>query len=270
MTEPPEPKPINNTRLRRFLFLALIKLLEHFRPQCGSVLFLSERICVKYGESMTLSEASTLQFIARNTSIPVPRVICSFTYKGCTYLVMERIRGDMIGRRWSYRTAESKAKILSQLKDFVSEMRRIPPPNLQVSNIDGGMLYDGRIYGPSQIGPFKSIQDFHYYLRGGLGANPNIPEDVSKLIAWQDGPWSTPVLTHGDLSSLNVLARGDEVVGIVDWETAGWYPPYWEYTTASQVNPRNPFWKEEIDKFLDPMPRDLAMEKIRQRYFGDV
>jgi hypothetical protein len=36
MTEPPEPKPINNIRLRRFLFLALIKLLEHFRPQCGS------------------------------------------------------------------------------------------------------------------------------------------------------------------------------------------------------------------------------------------
>src|SRR5271169_1814783 len=116
MTEPPEPKPINNTRLRRFLFLALIKLLKHFRPQCGSVLFLSERICVKYGESMTLSEASTMQFIARNTSIPVPRVICSFTYKGCTYLVMERIRGDMIGQRWSYRTAESKVKILSQLR----------------------------------------------------------------------------------------------------------------------------------------------------------
>jgi hypothetical protein len=109
MTEPPEPKPINNTRLHRFLFLALIKLLEH-------ALFLSERICVKYGESMTLSEASTMQFIARNTSIPVPRVICSFTYKGCTYLVMERIRGDMIGQRWSYRTAESKVKILSQLR----------------------------------------------------------------------------------------------------------------------------------------------------------
>jgi len=34
------------------------------------------------------------------------------------------------------------------------------------------------------------------------------------------------VFTHGDLSSLNVLVRGDQIVGIIDWETAGWYPSY--------------------------------------------
>lgn len=36
------------------------------------------------------------------------------------------------------------------------------------------------------------------------------------------------VFTHGDLSSLNILARVDDIVGIIDWETAGWYPSYWE------------------------------------------
>ena len=72
---------------------------------------------------------------------------------------------------------------------------------------------------------------------------------------------------HGDLSSLNILVRGDEIVGIIDWETAGWYPSYWEYSTASQVNPENMFWAEEIDKFLHPMPEDLAMDKVRQKSF---
>ena len=77
------------------------------------------------------------------------------------------------------------------------------------------------------------------------------------------------VLTHGDLSSTNVLVHGDDVVGIVDWETAGWWPSYWEYTTASTVAPGDEFWREEIDKFLEPYPEELAMERIRLQYFGD-
>ncbi|OBT43651.1 hypothetical protein VE00_05218 [Pseudogymnoascus sp. WSF 3629] len=211
-----------------------------------------------------------MQFIRQHTSIPVPRIICSFTHKGWTYIVMERIRGDMIGRGWTSRADESKSKILSQLKEMVSDMRRIAPPNLAVSNVDGGILYDSRIYGPMRFGPFQNIQDFHKHLRGGLETHVDNPDDVSELIAWHEGPWSAPVFTHGDLSNLNILARGDEVVGIIDWETAGWYPIYWEYTTASHVNPQNLFWKEEVDRFLEPMPKELAMEEIRQKYFGDV
>jgi hypothetical protein len=66
---------------------------------------------------------------------------------------------------------------------------------------------------------------------------------------------------------LNILVRGDVIVGIVDWETAGWYPSYWEYTTASQVSPMNWFWREEIDKFLDPMPEALEMENAPSEIF---
>jgi RIO-like serine/threonine protein kinase len=46
---------------------------------------------------------------------------------------------------------------------------------------------------------------------------------------------------HGDLSSLNIIVRGDTIVGLIDWQTAGWYPSYWEYTTASPVNLQNFF-----------------------------
>jgi thiamine kinase-like enzyme len=78
------------------------------------------------------------------------------------------------------------------------------------------------------------------------------------------------VFTHGDLSSLNVLASGDKITGIVDWETAGWYPSYWEYSTAWNVNLQNEFWRDEVDKFLEHMPEELEMEKLRLQYFGDV
>ncbi|OBT53992.1 hypothetical protein VE04_05964 [Pseudogymnoascus sp. 24MN13] len=267
---PSESKPINSTYLNRFLILASIKLLKHFRPRNGGILFLTDKICVKYGPLKNLSEASTMQFIRQHTSIPVPRNICSFTHKGWTYTAMERIHGDMIGRGWTSRADESKAKILSQLKEMVADMRKIAPPNLAVSNVDGGILYDSRIHGPMRFGPFENIRGFHKHLRGGLEAHVDNLGDDSSLIAWQESTFPAPVFTHGDLSSLNILARGDEVVGIIDWETAGWYPVYWEYTTASHVNPQNLFWKEEVGRFVDPMPKELAIEEIRQKYFGDV
>ena len=40
------------------------------------------------------------------------------------------------------------------------------------------------------------------------------------------------VFTHGDLSLRNILAENGKITGIVDWENAGPFPEYWEYTKA--------------------------------------
>ena len=41
------------------------------------------------------------------------------------------------------------------------------------------------------------------------------------------------VFTHGDLNLRNILVDDDgKIFGNVDWECAGWYPEYWEYTKA--------------------------------------
>jgi len=88
------------------------------------------------------------------------------------------------------------------------------------------------------------------------------------MIKLQKQEWGPPVFSHGDLSSLNILVDGESVVGIVDWETAGWWPPYWEYATAHQVNPRNLFWAEHVDKVVDPWPEALKMDRVRQRWWG--
>lgn len=213
-----------------------------------------------------------MQFVAKHTSVPVPRVYCAFANHNRAYIVMERIHGEPVGAGWFKRSEESRTEILNQLKNMVEEMRRITPPEgIGVAHVDGGPLYDLRLPGTSNhFGPFRTMQDFHRHLRGGLKAHPDHKPEISELISQQDNVRSPPVFTHGDLSSLNVLASGDEVVGIVDWETAGWYPSYWEYTTAWNVNPQNQFWQKEVDKFLQPVPKELKMEQIRLEYFGDV
>jgi hypothetical protein len=68
---------------------------------------------------------------------------------------------------------------------------------------------------------------------------------------------------------MNIITRGDEVVGIVDWETAGWWPEYWEYTSTWHVNLYNELWREEVDKFLEPKVEELDIERVRRKFFGD-
>lgn len=214
-----------------------------------------------------------MRFVARHTSIPVPEVYCAFTHKGASYIVMRHIKGQMAGSGWPGRTEESKTQILDQLRRMIIELRSVPPPEgAGVSSIDGGPLYDCRL--PSRLywGPYTTVRAFHEALVDGLNLDAEyatLAPDLCELLEFYRQSGSELVLTHGDLSSLNILVRGDAVVGVVDWETAGWFPAYWEYTCAKYVNPRNPFWADPVDRFLAPMPDKWRMETIRRKYFGD-
>lgn len=259
--------PINDTPFRRFLVLFGLGLLRPF--QTGPVRTLTPWVCVKSGSFRDLVEARTMQFVASNTtSIPVPKVYCSFRRKGITYIAMERIHGQKLTTAWHTLSQASREKVFCQLREITQEMRRLPPPNTRISNIEGGSLWDCRLSSNlRRCGPFEDIPAFHRFLRNDLSdAPPGYPE-IEEMIQLHNREWGPPIFTHGDLSSLNILVRGDTIVGIVDWETAGWWPPYWEYTTALQVNIRNLFWKDWVEKFLDPWPEALKMETVRQRWW---
>lgn len=245
---------MNASAINRLLTLCAINVLKRFRARSGTVFFLSGNKCVKYGRSTHLSEASTMRFVGEHTSIPVPRVHRAFERKGCTYIVMDRIQGESLSAGWFERSGKSRAILLAQLKDYIEELRRVvPPQGTVIANVDGGMLYDPRLMGPSQFGPFDSIQSFHKYLRGGLEAHPDHTPEIAELIARQNEAQNTHTshaLTHGDLSSFNVLAAGDNIAGIIGWETAAWFPAYWEYTTACNVNLRTNPGAQRSTNFL--------------------
>ncbi|KAM4054574.1 phosphotransferase enzyme family protein [Hirsutella rhossiliensis] len=174
---------------------------------------------------------------ARHTSVPVPKVHCAFVHQGETYIVMSRIKGRVVWHGWLGRSHDSKTRILEQLRQMLAELRSVPQPaGVGVSNVIGGPLCDCRL--------------------------------PSKML-WGPGLGNDLVLTHGDLSSFNIMIQGDEVTGIVDWETAGWFPPYWEYTCARNANPQNAFWAQEVDRFLPPRPHELRMDGIRRKHLGD-
>lgn len=278
----PTSSPYKASWLRRAGTLCAIAVLKRVRKRYSGVLFLTRGLCVKYGKDIDLAEAATLNYVRGHTSIPVAKVHCAFQHGDATYILMERLPGQKLAHGWTQRSVESQQNILSQLKGMVNQMRDLKPPHgSAVANVDGGSLTDPRLPGlglahpvqtSTRFGPFEDVKAFHRWLRRPAydRQDDNFAE-VNDLIAFhEDTEWGMPVFIHGDLSSLNILADGDTVTGIVDWETAGWYPAYWEYTTAMQVNFKNEFWKGYIDDFIEPRPDDLRMESIRQKYFGDT
>ncbi|KAK6958398.1 hypothetical protein Daesc_001197 [Daldinia eschscholtzii] len=228
-----------------------------------------------------LTEAATMIFVAKNTSIPVPRVYCAFVHNNIAHIVMERIQGDPLSSAWKKLSEEDLESILSQLRHMLQELREIkPPPNTGVESCVGGSLQDPRMTRSyPRFGPFKTIQDFHSWLRGGLEIEdfPNgIPnpqtdhdwDDFQELVEKQKRPWPASVFTHGDLNPTNILVRGNKVVGIIDWEVGGWYPPYWEYTSACYLHVEE--WRNTVPKFLEPYPEEFRMETLRQRWWGEI
>ncbi|KAI1453103.1 kinase-like protein [Annulohypoxylon moriforme] len=249
---------VNNTLYRRISTFASLK-----------------KLVVKTGPFVDLTEAATLQFVTKNTSIPVPRVHCSFVYKNRAYFVMDRIKGDTINNMWHSLNETEHECVILQLRRMMRELRELPPhPGTGIESCVGGSLRDQRMAESNpRFGPFNTIDDFHLWLRRGLRIEdfPNGLvdcrerdwKDLKEMAARQDAPWEYPLFTHAELNPYNILVRGCQVVGIIDWEAAGWYPPYWEFTSACYL--QIPFWNAAAEEFLNPLPNELKAEQTRQR-----
>lgn len=258
---------INNTWLRRNLTITSTALLKRFRPRSGRILFLTSKLCVKYGTTVHLSEAKAMELVAETTSVLLPKVYCSFERNGITYIVMERIHGNAIGRNWDSRTAKSKADLLSQLRRYFIALRAIPHPIPgMVAAADLTKLYDYRI-SSEPFGPFSSTREFHSFLRDNITASNNTPDEVKQMIQMQEETVCPVCFSHGDPSSSNFLVVADKVV-MIDFEFSGFMPSYWDYVAGMNVNPYDDFWKAEICRFLDSYPKELEMEGLRKKFFG--
>nr|POE49202.1 hypothetical protein CFP56_32352 [Quercus suber] len=270
---------VKNSFARRTLTLLALKLTAPFykHPSVFAIL-ISRWHLVKTGPYVHLSEVATMEFIAKNTSIPVPKVYSSFVYKDRAYIVMERVRGQVLHAVWSTLSDKSRQNLLHQLKRIFEEMRALKrSQDVGVQNCNGGSLHDSRIpHCHTRFGPFRTIQDFHLWLRGGHQL-ASIEEkqdhqdwrEIKEMAIEQDGAWPPPVFTHGDLNPFNILVKDGQIVSIIDWEFSGWYPHYWEYTSAWYGNRLRPYWQNVLDQFLEPYPDELKMEITRQKWWGD-
>lgn len=211
-----------------------------------------------------------MEFIAKNTTIPVPKVLDTFIYKGTTYIVQEYLEASVLEDVWWKLSDEEKASCMQQLSGYLRQLRDLPCPELgKVQAIDGRGCWDDRLES-GEFGPFASHEEFnnalaHEYVRSHPGRYPSSVELFAKT---KGRTWRT-VFSHGDLGPHNILWKDGKIVAIIDWEMAGWFPEFWDYT-RTYFGCRVESWWEAFQGITDTYPDELAIEKVMSSYFVRV
>jgi hypothetical protein len=166
--------------------------------------------------------------------MPVKNVYCAFKRKSIAYIITSRVGNSQIGRNRSQQSDHSKTRLLEQLRDYIWETHNFEPAmSGTVEGVHGSKLYDVRVpRGIHRFGPLASTHRFYSFLTGSVEMSPDQIPEANQLIMMYKNSQYTTCFTHGDLRSTNILVHGDEVVGIMDWDTCGWYPEDWECATA--------------------------------------
>ncbi|KAI0669120.1 kinase-like protein [Trametes maxima] len=156
--------------------------------------------------------------------------------------------------------------LLGDLRDALRELRSIPPPSGAVSGLNNQPVEVIRAGSQTRMGPFPSQREFKAALFEFT--NPTLFPERMPTLRRLAGPVQSRnhriVFTHGDLHGLNILVKDGRLAGIIDWETAGWLPEYWEHTSIEGHITLEPlfhqFW-DAVGAFgPNPYPEELALE----------
>ncbi|KAH6856237.1 kinase-like domain-containing protein [Chaetomium sp. MPI-CAGE-AT-0009] len=187
---------------------------------------------LKYrGEAdLVRNEFNALWRVHTETSIPVPSPLDAIPDEDDnSYLLMTRVPGAPLWRCEELFSDTDCDDVVAQLQDYLAQLRGMPKtvnPYMAICNTLGEACREHRIRGAAPIGPFADEAAF------------------SQCVRFSDEPSRRGhriVFTHADLNPRNILvdrfvrrdgSTGWRVTGIVDWETAGYYPEYWDYTKA--------------------------------------
>ncbi|KAL4786867.1 phosphotransferase family protein [Aspergillus varians] len=228
------------------------------RPDYGGrLVVIRDQYVVKYGPLVTENEGYALLLVEKQLSMPAPRLYAMYRDRDILYIVMEYIPGISLGVAWPSLTKANKHSIVGQLRCIFDQMRALSSPGLSGSVNQGPVphrYFFSREKDPAVTGPFQTEEEFGkaIALRSkNIWSESNRHSFLSAYLA-RHLPLALcnhpPMFTHGDLYRENVLARkvvnsvtNDEeyeVAAFVDWETAGWYPSYWEYAHIFPLLPR--------------------------------
>lgn len=95
-----------------------------------------------------------------------------------------------------------------------------------------GQILDTRVYDTYTAPSCKGENEFNDYLMTSL--IPNTPPAIRRAFSRRLQTSHRVVFTHADLAPRNIIVRDGKIVGLLDWEDAGWYPEYWEYVKFFQ------------------------------------
>ncbi|KAF8882043.1 hypothetical protein CPB84DRAFT_1791246 [Gymnopilus junonius] len=227
----------------------------------ASLVFHRGSCFIKAGRRVHFAEALTMDYLARNTTIPIPNLLDIFCINGEVHIVQQYIKAPL--------PSDEKRSSMVQLKDCLDQLRALTPPHPdRVQAINGSGFIDDRL-GMGELGPFDDHEAFHRFLgyhvlRDCPERFPLVQEAISKtrgrntegLLSWRSCP-------H------NILWKDGQIF-LIDWERSGWFPEYWDYNRAYAGRGfcMPDWWElftEIVDRYDDELDVDIQMANYVER-----
>ncbi|KAF4633569.1 hypothetical protein G7Y89_g4551 [Cudoniella acicularis] len=247
------------------------------------VVGIGKHFVAKYSPSNDRTEADNMMFLERNGFQGIaPRLYAAWQENdGALFLVMERLPGETLESLWPGLQESEKGLILAKTREIIAKIRTVPHSSF-FGTVDKGRMPHHLFYWPNYpaniSGPFTSERALIQGLvaKSRLNAQENkrhsyladfFEEQLIRGLAVDD---RTPVFTHSDLQRKNILVEvvegvhGERGFGVslVDWESAGWYPVYWEYFAAFIAFKWNDDWCSRMVGIIDAWPAEAVMMKM--------
>lgn len=210
------------------LYRLIIKMAGYWDPHGDPYMkFLPFGLFLKIGRRVSHNEANALLLVEKYTSINAPRLINMTRGKDQGYLLMTTIPGIPMEQVLYRMTYEELHQLAKDLGKWINQYRCIPNKNKNylLCNTLGGPLVDHRTGSAKPCGPYNTVADFLNHL---------VAEDIRKehVFSLLYGKEHRICFTHADLHLSNLMVKDGRLVGIIDWEHAGFRPEYWEYTRS--------------------------------------
>ncbi|KAI9656883.1 MAG: hypothetical protein M1821_003522 [Bathelium mastoideum] len=256
--------------------------LGHCQNYAPRVVRADKETVVKFGRNVRLAEAEALHLVAQKTSIAVPKLIGAYVLDGVTYIIMSYEEGRPFGEVWEAGSPDVRENLIQQLKDYVQQMRQIKGDfvgGVDYSACRAGLFEWDAVGYEREYGPFKDEAGFNDGIVAALD-NRFPPHPSKKDISEVHSEWELRrlvrslinheiVFTHGDLHTGNMIVRADGTIVLLDWETAGYWPDYWEFHRARFHGGPDDEYRRTVEQFIPPSyVEDFVMHHILQKMIG--
>ncbi|KAJ7503869.1 kinase-like protein [Mycena galericulata] len=230
----------------------------------GCVVDIGNKMLVKHGSHYRVSreEGSATQFVAKWTTIPVPKIYADLHNETETYIVQEKLPGTLLVDLLPTMEPAACATLATELKSILLELAALDtrgPMGLfgRPSKFGDAMLRNFSQYDPD--GKITTTEEYVHWIprQAGLvyGHRDKMPPpgafDFSR----------PPIFSHGDFVPENILVLDGHVSGIIDWGCAGWYPYFWnDYIARWRQNMphfRDGKWLRMVDIMMEPFPKEF-------------
>ncbi len=196
----------------------------------ASIVYLDDtRVLKRFRCSML--EARAMHHVRQLTTIPVPRVHWAFVRDGRRYIVMDRVKGQTL-RAAKISDPSTLHNITQSIISYQRQLEALGASCQSLGSWPEGPYRNSyfmpalqeTMVGIEEPGVFQSVVDFHKYWRARLGPGAVLlpPEDSLS------GPAVDAVLMHADMNDHNIMVDNGVITAILDWETFGWYPRFWD------------------------------------------